>query len=280
MSTFFWIGKCRNHILKAKCRCRYFASRWTWDQGHHREHHFYFLPRLLFSIGGMDNFILPSTTNEMISISTSQTFCQWVVIFHLRWPKCVFNFQLIRYTWAWTSYECAILSTSRLSTKLLKQEYLVERLKSSFRKFYGRYWDLIQQYEVSLSPWPLTSSDFSTDQTFHQFHDLDTELELLRIMSGFHGAFATFVACQQGTLTLPNTWFHLPFFGTCLCSYCWNQIARTCPVFTRRFTLNTPWYFLDLLCNDLECSGFIVSFKMFNTFKASAHSFKRLLHGF
>ena len=39
----------------------------------------------------------------------------------------------------------------RLSSKLLKQVYLVERLQSSFRKFYGRYWDLIQQYEVSLS---------------------------------------------------------------------------------------------------------------------------------
>ena len=30
-------------------------------------------------------------------------------------------------------------------------------------------------------------------------------------MSGFHGAFATGVACQQGTLTLPDTWFRPPF---------------------------------------------------------------------
>ena len=35
--------------------------------------------------------------------------------------------------------------------KLRKQGYLAERLKSSFRKFYGRYGDLIQQYEVFLS---------------------------------------------------------------------------------------------------------------------------------
>ena len=35
--------------------------------------------------------------------------------------------------------------------------------------------------------WPLTNSDFSTDQTFHQFYYLDTELDLHRIMSGFHG---------------------------------------------------------------------------------------------
>ena len=63
----------------------------------------------------------------------------------------VFISQLIRYSWACSSYECFILRARRLSSKLLKQGYLAERLKSSFRKFYGRYGDLIQQYEVSLS---------------------------------------------------------------------------------------------------------------------------------
>ena len=58
----------------------------------------------------------------------------------------VFISQLIRYVRACSSYECFILRARRLSSKLLKQEYLVERLKSSFRKFYGRYGDLIQQY--------------------------------------------------------------------------------------------------------------------------------------
>ena len=51
-----------------------------------------------------------------------------------------------------------------------------------------------------------------TDQTFHQFHDFYTELDLHRIMSGFHGAFATGVASQQGTLTLPDTWFRPPLW--------------------------------------------------------------------
>ena len=37
----------------------------------------------------------------------------------------------------------------------------------------------------------------------------------------------------------------VPHFGTCLCSNCWDQIPRTCHVFTRLFTSNTPWYFLD-----------------------------------
>ena len=63
----------------------------------------------------------------------------------------VFISQLIRYSRACSSYECFILRARRLSSKLLKQGYLAERLKSSFRKFYGRYGDLIQQYGVSLS---------------------------------------------------------------------------------------------------------------------------------
>ena len=35
-------------------------------------------------------------------------------------------------------------------------------------------------------------------------------------MSGFHGAFATGVASQQGTLTLPDTWFRPPFWDLLL----------------------------------------------------------------
>ena len=59
--------------------------------------------------------------------------------------------------------------------------------------------------------WPLTSyNDFPADNTFHQFHDFDTELDLYRITGSFDGAFATGVACQQGTLTLSDTWFR-PF---------------------------------------------------------------------
>ena len=102
--------------------------------------------------------------------------------------------------------------------------------------------------------WPLTNSDFPTDQTFHQFHDLYTELDLHRIMSGFHGAFATGVASQQGTLTLPDTWFRPPFWDL-LCSNCWDQIPRTCHVFTRLFTSNTPWYFLDFAPRTGICHG-------------------------
>ena len=70
----------------------------------------------------------------------------------------VFISQLIRYARACSSYECFILRAMRLSHKLLGQGYVKERLKSSLRKFYGRYGDLTKQYEVPLSrmlhpPW-------------------------------------------------------------------------------------------------------------------------------
>ena len=47
----------------------------------------------------------------------------------------VFISQLIRYARACSSYECSILRASRLSSQLLKQGNLMERLKSSFRRF-------------------------------------------------------------------------------------------------------------------------------------------------
>ena len=197
----------------------------------------------------MVNFTLRSTTNEMISVSTSQTFRSWVVIFNLR-QLMEFLYELIRYARACSSYECFILRARRLSSKLLKQGYLVERLKSSFRKFYGRYGDLIQQYEVSLSR--MLNDILILGQQWHQSDFPPIPWPWYRawpspIMSDFHGAFATGVACQQGTLTLPDTWFR-PHCGTCLCSNCWDQIPRTCHVFTRLFTSNTPWYFLDFAC--------------------------------
>ena len=130
----------------------------------------------------------------------------------------VFISQLIRYARACFSFECFILRARRLSSKLLKQGYLVERLKSSFWKYNGRYGDLIQQYEVSLKQMLigiliLDQQWLPTNQTFHQFHDHDTDFDLHWIMSGFHGAIAMADACQQGTLTLPDTWFRPSILG-------------------------------------------------------------------
>ena len=110
-------------------------------------------------------------------------------LYHEKWPLGRFSTGVVirRYTGLWRLYLSAnttrqgsllkkkyfILRARRLSSKLLKQGYLVERLKSSFRKFTGQYGDLIQQYEVPLSrmlndiltlhklQWPPNQSYFS-----------------------------------------------------------------------------------------------------------------------
>ena len=130
----------------------------------------------------------------------------------------VFISQLIRYARACSSYECFILRAMRLSNNLLGQGYVNERLKSSLRKFYGRYGDLTKQYEVPLSRmlhdilendhiqwhpplighytyfWPLLIWTLLPNLTFYL------------ILEGFHRTYATGAACQQRTLTPPNTW--------------------------------------------------------------------------
>ena len=80
------------------------------------------------------------------------------------------------------------------------------------------------------------------DQTLHQLYDVHTELYFYRITTCFLGTFA--MACQQGSVTLLYTLFHLfgdlqmlslliPFFG------------QTCHDFLGFFSPNSHRYFLD-----------------------------------
>ena len=93
-------------------------------------------------------------------------------------------------------YFCIILRATRLSSKLLEQGYAMERLKSSLKKFYGRYGDLIKQYEVPLSF--CSSSKYNDNPPPFRIYtnrDLFTELDLFWLMRSFHRTFATGVAC-------------------------------------------------------------------------------------
>ena len=118
----------------------------------------------LLSIGSHSQLTLPCTTNEMISISTSHTFRSWVIIFHLRRPMTFLSLSLYDTTGLAPRMNVFFSEDKRLSIKLLQKGYFVEHLKSSFRKFYCRYGDLIQEYEISfsrmlnaiLNPWPVT----------------------------------------------------------------------------------------------------------------------------
>ena len=117
-------------------------------------------------------WIIMSTQNNMYArcsacISRRRHFELYLfVLVSVKWRKrSVFISQLIRYARACSSYECFILRARRLSSKLLKQGYLVERLKSSFRKFYGRYgsyWAIwsnpVTNVKWHSDPWPTVTS--------------------------------------------------------------------------------------------------------------------------
>ena len=147
----------------------------------------------------------------------------------------VFISQLIRYARACSSYECFILRAARLSSKLLRQGYVMERLKSSLRKFNGRYGDLIKHYEVSLSqmlPYTMTPS---IDQTLHLFANLLPNWTLIPILTllpnfgGFHRTFQRVRLANRGRLLL-RTPGPVPF-GTCICSNVETILSWTCHVF-------------------------------------------------
>ena len=127
------------------------VSRRAWDQRHDGEQHLCFLlgftpvdqewrSAAYFPLQQTWRFQLPYHKFPFLSsnISSSPSYG-------------VFISQLIRYARAFPSYECLILRAARLSSKLLGLGYVMERFKSSLRKFFGRYGDLIKHYEVSFS---------------------------------------------------------------------------------------------------------------------------------
>jgi hypothetical protein len=63
----------------------------------------------------------------------------------------VYISQLIRYARASFTYDQFLSRGRQLTDKLMLQGFLQSRLMSAFRKFYGCYNDLIQNYKLSLS---------------------------------------------------------------------------------------------------------------------------------
>jgi hypothetical protein len=63
----------------------------------------------------------------------------------------VYISQLIRYARACSTYDQFSSRGTLLTDKLIIQGFLQSRLISAFRKFYGRYNDLIHDYKLSLS---------------------------------------------------------------------------------------------------------------------------------
>ena len=125
------------------------VSRWTRDQRHDREQHFCFLPGFtsVDREGGQLHTSMYDKRDDFNFLITNFSFLSSNIPTSPAYG--VFISHLIRYATACSLYRYFILRATRISNKLLEQGYAKQRLKSSLRKFYGRYGDLIKQYEVS-----------------------------------------------------------------------------------------------------------------------------------
>ena len=83
------------------------------------------------------------------------------------------------------------------------------------------------------------------------------------IMSGFHGAFATGVACQQGTLTLPNNWFRPPLWDLFVLQLL-RRDSSNLPCLYSTFHLDYPLV-LSWFCFTIYRANFLRKVVMFKT---------------
>ena len=63
----------------------------------------------------------------------------------------IYIYQKILYSRACVSYQKFLDRRFLLTRKLLKQGFILVKLKSSLRKFYGRHHDLVDRYEIYMS---------------------------------------------------------------------------------------------------------------------------------
>jgi hypothetical protein len=87
-------------------------------------------------------------TNGMISISPSSTSLTYVHRTYIPASPAydVYISQLIRYARAFSKYDQFFVRGSLLTNKLMSEGFQLSRLQAAFRKFHGRYNDLISPY--------------------------------------------------------------------------------------------------------------------------------------
>jgi hypothetical protein len=82
----------------------------------------------------------------MISISPLSTSLTYVAIFHLHLYMVytnVYILQLIQYARACSTYDQFLIRGSLLTNKLMSKGFLKSCLQAAYRKFYGRYNDVV-----------------------------------------------------------------------------------------------------------------------------------------
>ena len=135
---------------------------------------------------------------------------------------------------------------------------------------YSAMWSLpLTKFEWHSDPWLVTV----TSQTIilsTNFRNLISSLALnteWRVVSMKHLQRVWHATRESLPFRTPDS---VSLFGTCLCSNCWDQISRTCRVFTRLFTLHNPRYFLDFAQTR--------ALLKYNTYKSSSYTIMKLLN--
>ena len=90
-------------------------------------------------------------TNVVILTSTLSIFHTFPATYHLALLMVLLISQLIRYARCCLHYDDFRYHHKCLVDRLLSQGYIALRLEKSFKKFYGRYQDLIEKYQRSVN---------------------------------------------------------------------------------------------------------------------------------
>ena len=129
----------------------------------------------------------------------------------------------------------------RIPRGLLK--IVIQEVLWSLRGSYTAMWSLpFTNIKWHSDPWPvtLTSQPIRRSTNFMTLIPSLTFAELL-VVSMDYLQRLWHVSRERLPFRTPGS---VPLFRTCLSCNCWDQISRTCRVFTWLFTLNTPRYFL------------------------------------
>ena len=115
----------------------------------------------------MVNFTLRSTTNEMISISTSQTFRSWVAIFHLRQPMEFLSLNLYDTSGLaprmnvlyWGPGDFPVSYSNRTGIPRGTLEIIIQEVLWSIWGSYSAIWSIpLTNVEWHSDPWPTVTS--------------------------------------------------------------------------------------------------------------------------
>ena len=165
----------------------------------------------------MVNFELPFTTSETISSSILQTFCSWVATSHLRPPMtfhCTTHLIHQGLLLLWMFYS----EGNATSNKLLRQEYVKERMKLSLKKLYVRSGILSNHMSfpfpdcyatflrLTYTMTPFIDKILNPFVTMFLIWILLPNLTFYPLVRSFDRTFATGAVFQQKTLTPTDAW--------------------------------------------------------------------------